>query len=67
MIIERTNNEILIRIANTVDIDGVQRAINYIRYKELTSKSQAKQEDIDQLANEINKKWWEKNKDRLIK
>jgi hypothetical protein len=67
MIIERTNNEILIRIPNTIDIDGIQRAINYIRYNELTLKSQAKQEDVDKLADEINKDWWEKNKNRLLK
>ncbi|MCF8372824.1 MAG: hypothetical protein K9H64_14460 [Bacteroidales bacterium] len=67
MIIERTNTEILIRIPNTIDIDGIQRAINYIRYKELTADSVAKQEDVDQLADEINKSWWEKNKDRLLK
>lgn len=66
MIIERTNTKILIRIPNTIDIDGIQRAINYIRYKELTADSIAKQEDVDQLADEINKNWWEKNKDRLL-
>ena len=67
MIIERNDKEILIRIPSTVDIDGIQRAINYIRYKELTAGSRVKQQDVDQLADEINKNWWEKNKDRLLK
>lgn len=67
MIIERINNEILIRIPDSVDIDGIQRAINYIRYKELSSASKAKQEDIDKLAEEINRNWWEVNKNRLLK
>ena len=58
MIIERTDKEILIRIPNTVDIEGAQRIIDYIRYQEITAKSRATQEDVDKLANEINKDWW---------
>ena len=67
MIIERTNKEILIRIPNTVDLEGAQRIIDYIRYQEVTSKSKAKQKDIDKLADDINKGWWEKNKDTFLK
>lgn len=67
MIIQRINNEILIRIPGSTDIDGIQRAINFIRYKELTTYSQAKQEEVDQLAAEIDCNWWEKNKKRLLK
>jgi len=67
MIIERTNKEILIRIPNTVDVEGAQRIIDYIRYQEVTSKSKATQEDVDNLANEINKDWWDKNKDTFLK
>jgi hypothetical protein len=67
MIIERTNKEILIRIPNTVDLEGAQRIIDYIRYQEVTSKSKASQEDVDNLADEINKDWWDKNKDTFLK
>jgi hypothetical protein len=67
MIIERTNKEILIRIPNTVDVEGAQRIIDYIRYQEVTSKSKASQEDVDNLAVEINKDWWDKNKDTFLK
>jgi len=67
MIIERTNKEILIRIPNTVDVEGAQRIIDYIRYQEVTSKSKASQEDVDNLADEINKDWWDKNKDTFLK
>jgi hypothetical protein len=67
MIIERTNKEILIRIPNTVDLEGAQRIIDYIRYQEVTSKSKASQEDVDNLAVEINKDWWDKNKDTFLK
>jgi hypothetical protein len=67
MIIERTSKEILIRIPNTVDLEGAQRIIDYIRYQEVTSKSKAKQKDLDKLADDINKGWWEKNKDAFLK
>jgi hypothetical protein len=67
MIIERTDNEILIRIPNSVDIEGAQRIIDYIRYQEITSRSKATQEDVDKLADEVNKAWWGKNKDTFLK
>jgi hypothetical protein len=67
MIIERTNKEILIRIPNTVDIEGAQRIIDYIRYQEVTAKSKATQADVDKLADDINRDWWDKNKDTFLK
>ncbi|MEA3444645.1 MAG: hypothetical protein U9R19_07955 [Bacteroidota bacterium] len=67
MIIERTHNETLIRVPNYVNIEGVQRIIDYIRYQEVTAKSQAIQKDVDKLAEEVNQSWWEKNKDTFLK
>ncbi len=67
MIIERTEKEILIRIPNTVDMEGAQRIIDYINYQEVTSKSKATQEDADRLADESNRDWWNKNKDTYLK
>ncbi len=55
MIIERTDKEILIRIPNSVDIEGAQRIIDYIKYQEVTSGSKATQADADRLADEVNK------------
>jgi len=67
MIIERTNNEILIRIPNSVDIDDAQSIIDYIRYQEITSKSKASQKEADNLAAEANENWWKENKDSFLK
>lgn len=67
MIIERTNNEILIRIPDTVNIDDAQRIIDYIRYQELTSKSKATQKEADNIAAEANENWWKENKDSFLK
>jgi predicted trehalose synthase len=67
MIIERTDKEILIRIPSSVDVEGAQRIIDYIRYQEITSKSKATQEAVDKLAADVNRDWWEKNKDTFLK
>ncbi|MGM0613644.1 MAG: hypothetical protein ACQESM_09060 [Bacteroidota bacterium] len=67
MIIERTDKEILIRIPNSVDIEGAQRIIDYIKYQEVTSGSKATQADADKLADEVNKSWWDKNKDTYLR
>jgi hypothetical protein len=67
MIIERTDKEILIRIPNSVDIEGAQRIIDYIRYQEVTSGSRATQEAVDKLSAEVNRDWWDKNKDNFLK
>lgn len=67
MYIQRTTKEIIIRLPAYVDIDGLQRLIDYLCYKEATAKSQAKQSDVDKLAKEVKKGWWQKNRARLIK
>jgi hypothetical protein len=67
MIIERTNKEVIIRIPASVNTEDLQDFIDYTRYKELTSKSNVSQKDIDELANGINKDWWAENRARLIK
>ena len=68
MLVERTNdNRIVITLSSSVDSFGLQRLIDYIKYLEATSKSKAKQEDVDKLADEVNASWWEKNRKRFIK
>ena len=68
MLIERTNdNKIVITLSSSVDSFGLQRLIDYVKYLEATSKSKAKQEDVDKLADEVNASWWEKNRKRFIK
>ena len=67
MIIERTPNEIVIRVSSEIDTFGLQRLVDYLRYLELTSKSKATQKDADQLAEELNLNWWMKNKKRFLR
>ena len=67
MIIERTSNQIVIKVSPKVDTFGFQRIMDYLEYLEITSKSKAIQEDADKLADELNETWWAKNRDRFIK
>ena len=68
MLIERTNNnQITITVSSSIDSFGLQRLIDYVKYLEATSRSKAKQSDIDKLADEVNAAWWTKNRKRFIK
>jgi hypothetical protein len=67
MVIERTNNEIIFRLPADTDTAGLQRIINYLKYKEAIRKSQGTEEQANKLANESKKRWWAENKQRFIK
>lgn len=66
MRIERSNNEIKFTIPdNIVDIDEIQSFIDYIRIKEISSKSKGTDSDVNNLSDEINQSWWKKNKSKF--
>jgi hypothetical protein len=67
MVIERTSKEVIIRLPSYVDTKGLQRLVDYLTYKEATSKSKAKQSDVDALAKEVKKGWWANNRSRFVK
>jgi hypothetical protein len=67
MQIERTNKEILIRLSSGTDLVGLQRILDYIKFREIASKSKASQKQIDELSSESKSSWWNKNKSRFVK
>jgi len=67
MIIERTSNQIVIKVSPNVDTFALQRIMDYLDYLEITSKSIATPQDADNLADELNENWWAKNRNRFIK
>jgi hypothetical protein len=67
MRIERNKKEITITVPSGLDSFGIQRLIDYIQYLETTSKSKAKQTDIDRIAEESNSSWWKENRKRFVK
>lgn len=64
MILERTNDEILVRLPAYVDLSELQNMLDFLQYKELTAKSKAKQTDIEELSKTVNKSIWTKVKAR---
>ena len=62
MILERTNNEILVRLPAYVDLSELQNMLDYLEYKETTSETKAKQKDVDELSETVNKSIWNKIK-----
>jgi predicted GTPase len=67
MLIERTKDEVIIRLPASVDATGLQQLVDFLTYKEATSKSKATQEEVDQLADAVKKGWWKKNRKRFLK
>ena len=67
MLIERTSNEVIIRLPASVDTTGLQQLVDYLTYKETTANSRAKQQQVDKLASDVKKGWWKKNRKRFLK
>ncbi len=58
MKIERTAEEIIIRISSSMNIDDIQQLIDYLTYKQIVSKSQATQKDVDLLVASVKRGRW---------
>jgi hypothetical protein len=66
MIIENRDNETIIRISANVNLEDIQKSLDFIRYKEILSKSKGIQADADSLAEKVNSNWWKENKSKYI-
>jgi len=65
MIVERLNNEILVRFSAGQNASRIQTILDYLRYEELTSKSNATESDVDELLKQVKKGRWNKTKEEL--
>jgi len=63
----RTSEEIIFKLPKNIDTEGLQKIIDYLKYKEATADSQANQKDVDRLAEESKYNWWQENKHKFIK
>jgi hypothetical protein len=66
MIIERTDKEIILRLPADIGTLGLQRIIDYFKYREAVKGSAATAEDAERLAEESKARWWKENKHRFI-
>ena len=67
MKIERTAEEIIIRIPSSMNIDDIQQLIDYLTYKQIVSKSQATQKDVDLLVASVKRGRWFQRRNTFIK
>jgi hypothetical protein len=65
MIVERQDNEILVRFSAGIQTSRIQAILDYLRYEELTSKSTATENDVDKLLKEVKKGRWNRTKEEL--
>ena len=66
MLVERTDKEVIIRLAASADTEDLQDFLNFARYKELTAEFKVDQKDVDNMAEQINCGWWTENRNKLI-
>jgi hypothetical protein len=65
MIVERVNNELLIRIPDNMPSSRIQYILDYLRYEELTADSKATQAEVDNLILVAKKGRWERIKKEI--
>lgn len=62
MKVERINNEFIVRFSPGTKTSKIQSILDYLRYEELTSQSNATEEDVDKLTKQAKKGRWERIK-----
>jgi hypothetical protein len=67
MTIERTAEEIIIRISSSINVDDIQQLIDYLTYKQIVSKSPATQKEADALVANVKKGRWAQRRNAFIK
>lgn len=65
MIVERQNNEILVRLSANLKASKIQSILDYLRFEELASKSTANSIDVENLVRESKTNRWEKIKKEI--
>lgn len=64
----RTANRLNISIpTDELNEDQIQDLVTMIRVESILSKSKLTQADADEIARDINRSWWEKNRHRIEK
>ncbi len=67
MVIERTDQGILIKTTAPVNMKAVQKIIDYFTVLEITSRAKGTEEEAAAMADEVDKNWWAENKHRFLK
>lgn len=67
MTIERTNQDIVIRLDATLfDAGYVEKLINHFRFIESNAQNKGTEEQAAELAREVEKSWWAENRQKFL-
>lgn len=66
MVIERQNEKIIIEPLSSINMNAVQKVIDYINALEIVSQNKGTEEQAAELAREVNRDWWQKNRSRFV-
>ncbi len=66
MTIERTKDEVIIRLPASLDTSDLEEMVNFLRFKEITGTSKASESDIEKLNKDVKKGRWEKQRAKLL-
>jgi hypothetical protein len=64
--VHREDETIMISIPASINNTYIEQLLDYLRVKSIAAESQATEEEIVELASEINQSWWQANKQRFI-
>jgi len=62
MLLERTQSELLIRLPLSIKLFELQKMLDFIKYKEIVSESNADESEILNLSQDVNTAIWDKIK-----
>ncbi len=65
--VRREDETIMISIPASINNTYIEQLLDYLRVKSIAAESQATEDEIVELASEINQSWWQTNKQRFIK
>jgi hypothetical protein len=66
MVITRNDRSITIEADDSINMEAVQKVIDYINILEITAQNQGTEEQAAELARETEANWWEANKSRYL-
>lgn len=63
----RRQNELVVQIPDDLPFAYLDELIGYLNVKAILSKSEATDEDIETLSEQIKADWWATNKNRFLR
>ena len=67
MVIQQNQGELVIRLPQNIPFVYLQEFLNYLKTCTLLAKSQADDEGVEQLSEEILSDWWAQNQHRFVR